>query len=207
MLTLITIILTSTVLSAIVTGIVNSNMKRKELEVKIRLDEKNKWIFNLDIKLIEHIENVNNYCGDLMEYSMTKSKNIDKKTDKLITDKIVNRLLNVKKTHNNLIFYIYQVEYVDSQKDKVEEIIGKIVDITNDQKDKVLEYTSFENLQNRKITIDDIKKEMGKSEKQLAEYTYKLSEEMGKLIRLEKKEMTKKIFKSKFKEIFLRIMN
>lgn len=194
MLTLIFIILSSTVISALVTGIVNSNMKRKELEVKIKLDEKNKWIANLDKKMNEHIENVNAYSGELMDYSMKKNKTIDQETEKFITDSIVNRLLTVKSTHNNLIFYIYQIEYEEIEKKKVEKIIGNITDIINKQKNQVLNYT---NSTNSNITIQDLKKQMGKSERKLAKNTYKLSEKMGKLVRLEKMKMTDEILKTK----------
>lgn len=199
MLTLIAIILSSTVISAIVTGIVSSRMKRKELEVQINLDEKNRWIINLDTRLMEHIENVNNYFVELIKYADFKNEDIDIKTYQSKTDNLSNRLLSVKKTHNNLIFYIYQVEHALNQKEKVEEIIGEITNISNKQMKDVLTYIESKN---NEMTISDLKEKLIEKEKQLADNTYELSKEIGELIRLEKKEMTNKILKSKSKKMF-----
>ncbi|MCD8760790.1 hypothetical protein [Mammaliicoccus sciuri] len=199
MLTLITIILSSTVISAIVTGIVSSKMKRKELEVQINLEEKNRWIINLDTILIEHIDNVNNYFVEFIKYADFKNEDIDIKTSQNRRDNLSNRLLSVKKTHNNLIFYIYQVEYVHNQKEKVEKIIGEITDISNKQMEDVLTYIEPKD---NTLTISELKEKLIETEKKLADNTYELSKEIGELIRLEKIEMTNKILKSKSKKIF-----
>ncbi|MEB7783063.1 hypothetical protein [Mammaliicoccus sciuri] len=199
MLTIITIILSSTVISAIVTGIVSSRMKRKELEVQINLDEKNKWILNLDKNLIEHIDNVNKYLLELIKYSNIKIEKMNLNDYQNRTDNLSNRLLSVKKTHNNLIFYIYQVEYAHNQKEKVEKIIGKITNISNKQMEDVLTYIKSKD---KTMTISDLKEKLVKTEKYLADNTYELSKEIGELIRLEKIEMTNKILKSKSKKMF-----
>lgn len=191
MLTVITIILSSSVLAALFTSLTNLYMKRKELYVQIKLEEKNKWLSEISEGIKEYTSRVVDYNNELMRYSIEEINEIE----------IANKLILCKKAHNNLILYIYQADYNNQGIEEIENIIGEVTDIINNQREIVNNYLY------RKIAYKELTNEMGKSEIEIGKKTYELSEKLGTLIRLEKKELINATLKSRTKKILIEIFN
>jgi len=190
MLTLITIILSSSVLAALFTSLTNLYLKRKELYVQIKLEEKNKWITDIDNGIKQYTSKVTDYNNDLMRFSKNE---IDR-------NNIANKLILCKKAHNNLIFYIYQAEYNIERIEEIESVMEEVTDTINIQRENVIKF------KNNEISYGELSDAMGISEKEIGGKTYEISEKLGVLIRLEKMELTNVALSNIIKKITAKVL-
>lgn len=125
-----------------------------------------------------------------MNYSLFK------KTD----EEISFELISCNKSHNNLVFYLYQTEYNHSLVEEIIEIMDYITLATNEQREKVIDYRN--KVQNDKCSYDykvELSKNMKTAEDKIGSKNYELAEKIGKLVRLEKVEITNEIIGSNWK--------
>lgn len=177
--TFIITVLSSTVIAAIISGFISLQINKKELEVKLKLEQNNKWIENINKSHNDYINSTIQYMNDLMAFSLKK---IDE-------EHIVKSLNETNKTYNVLSFFMQQSEYNLSSVRNAEKYMEKNTEILNKQREEVMKY-----LRN-KLGISVLKEKMGEAENELGENHNRLSEKLGIMVRVQKEEMTKDIIK------------
>jgi len=177
--TFIITVLSSTVIAAIISGFISLQINKKELEVKLKLEQNNKWIENINKSHNDYINSTIQYMNDLMAFSLKK---IDE-------EHIVKSLNETNKTYNVLSFFMQQSEFNLSSVRNAEKYMEKNTEILNKQREEVMKY-----LRN-KLGISVLKEKMGEAENELGENHNRLSEKLGIMVRVQKEEMTKDIIK------------
>jgi len=177
--TFIITVLSSTVIAAIISGFISLQINKKELKVKLKLEQNNKWIENINKSYNDYINSTIQYMDDLMAFSI-------KKVDE---DHVVKSLNEINKTHNVLSFFMQQSEYSLSSVKNVEEYMENNIRILNEQREEVMKF-----LRN-KLEISVLKEKMGEAENELGENNNRLSEKLGIMVRVQNEEMTKDIIK------------
>lgn len=177
--TFIITVLSSTVIAAIISGFISLQINKKELEVKLKLEQNNKWIENINKSHNDYINSTIQYMNDLMAFSLKK---IDE-------EHIVKSLNETNKTYNVLSFFMQQSEYNLSSVRNAEKYMEKNTEILNKQREEVMKY-----LRN-KLGISVLKEKMGEAENELGENHNRLSEKLGIMVRVQNEEMTKDIIK------------
>src|SRR5699024_9963029 len=172
-------VLSSTVIAAIISGFISLQINKKELKVKLKLEQNNKWIENINKSYNDYINSTIQYMDDLMAFSI-------KKVDE---DHVVKSLNEINKTHNVLSFFMQQSEYSLSSVKNVEEYMENNIRILNEQREEVMKF-----LRN-KLEISVLKEKMGEAENELGENNNRLSEKLGIMVRVQNEEMTKDIIK------------
>lgn len=185
-------ILTSTVLSTIISGFVNSSIKTRELRVKINLEEKNKWYISVNEIYNELLVASRKHMEILFEHTVHKKNN---------NEDILKALAEHDDKHSNLIFLIYQCSYVS--KNEIDEVIKSIENIRRILILTQNIYHKREKQKNQKL----IAKWMKKVDELLSIEKIKLSKKIAYLIKNERKNMTDEITKNKIKEIIVSIIN
>lgn len=158
------------------TAFTNFQIKSKEIYVQTKLEEQNKWITNLNESQRNYIDAITAYNMALMRYSVNE----------ITTFEISKKLIETNKAHNNLIFYIYQSEFSTPLIKDIEKITREITETINKQRKATLEYKV------EKIKKTDLKEIASECEANIGSKNYELSEKLGILIRIEKKELTNK---------------
>ncbi|NHM91856.1 MULTISPECIES: hypothetical protein [Staphylococcus] len=110
-------VLSSSVIAACITYIANTKIKNKELLVKIKLEEQNKWIMNVDESLKKFVGLNLDYPKDLVDYSLYK----------ISEDEISKQMMELNKAQHSLVFYIHQLEYNQKSVKDIMDIIQNIV--------------------------------------------------------------------------------
>lgn len=177
--TFIITVFSSTVIAAIISGFISLQINKRELEVKLKLEQSNKWIENINKSHNDYINSTIQYMNDLMAFSLKK---IDE-------EHIVKSLNETNKTYNVLSFFMQQSEYNLSSVRNAEKYMEKNTQILNKQREEVMKY-----LRNN-LGISVLKEKMGEAEHELGKNHNRLSEKLGIMVRVQKEEMTKDIIK------------
>ncbi|WP_436938294.1 hypothetical protein [Staphylococcus xylosus] len=189
-----TSLISSSVVAAIITYLSNTKIKNKELLVKIKLEEQNKWISNVDESLRKFVGLNLEYLKDLIDYSLNK---IDE-------DEISKQMMELNKAQHSLVFYIHQLEY---NREPVKEIMDIIQNIVEKIDSQTIAAQKFRNSDGRKALeairkIGDITTE---NEKELGDNNIELAMKIGGLVREEKKALANEVIESKFNKTLLEI--
>ncbi|AMG33599.1 hypothetical protein [Staphylococcus saprophyticus] len=177
---ILTSLISSSVVAAIITYLSNVKIKNKELIVQIKLEEQNKWIANIDKSLEKFVECNIEYLNALYEYSL----------DKLDDRKISEYLLSSYKAQHSLTFYINQNEYNDELAAIIMDTIEEIVTTLKAQLTICAEVRSGH---------EDFKKvynEMDNNEVNLGQFNVDLAMKVGNLAKEEKKALANEATKS-----------
>lgn len=189
-------VLSSSVVVACITYITNTKIKNKELLVKIKLEEQNKWINNVDESLKKFVGLNLEYLKDLIDYSFNK---IDE-------DEISKQMMELNKAQHSLVFYIHQLEY--NQK-SVEEIMNIIQNIVKKIESQTTATQEFRNSDGRKDSeairkISDITSE---NEKEIGNSNIELAMKVGELLKGEKKALANEVIENKFTKTLIKIFD
>lgn len=193
MTTFIITILTSSVLAAIISGLVNYSIKTKEIRVQINLEEKNRW-YNSVNKVYPELLSAS---SEHMEKLFLHIKNKDE-------DKSIQDILNVLKEHENnhytLTFLIRQCSYVPQN--EIDEVLRSMDDIR-----RILLLTQNIYYKSKKKSNEElVKKWMRKVEVLLSLEKIKLSKKVAYLVKNERQIMTYEITKNRMIEIVLSLI-
>ena len=193
MTTFIITILTSSVLAAIISGLVNYSIKTKEIRVQINLEEKNRW-YNSVNKVYPELLSAS---SEHMEKLFLHIKNKDE-------DKSIQDILNVLKEHENnhytLTFLIRQCSYVPQN--EIDEVLRSMDDIR-----RILLLTQNIYYKSKKKSNEElVKKWMRKVEVLLSLEKIKLSKKVAYLVKNERQIMTQEITKNRMIEIVLSLI-
>ncbi|MGS0645942.1 hypothetical protein [Staphylococcus hominis] len=193
MTTFIITILTSSVLAAIISGLVNYSIKTKEIRVQINLEEKNRW-YNSVNKVYPELLSAS---SEHMEKLFLHIKNKDE-------DKSIQDILNVLKEHENnhytLTFLIRQCSYVPQN--EIDEVLRSMDDIR-----RILLLTQNIYYKSKKKSNEElVKKWMRKVEVLLSLEKIKLSKKVAYLVKNERQIMTHEITKNRMIEIVLSLI-
>lgn len=191
MTTFIITILTSSVLAAIISGLVNYSIKTKEIRVQLNLEEKNRWY-----------NSVNKVYPELL---LASTEHMEKlffciKYEDENTEDIVKFLKEHENKHYTLTFLILQCSYVS--KDEIDEVLRSIDNIR-----RILRITQNIYFKSKKQSNERlVHKWMRKVDGLLSLEKVKLSEKIGYLVKNEKQIMTHEITKNKMIEVVLSII-
>lgn len=193
MTTFIITILTSSVLAAIISGLVNYSIKTKEIRVQINLEEKNRW-YNSVNKVYPELLSAS---SEHMEKLFLHIKNKDE-------DKSIQDILNVLKEHENnhytLTFLIRQCSYVSQN--EIDEVLRSMDDIR-----RILLLTQNIYYKSKKKSNEElVEKWMRKVEVLLSLEKIKLSKKVAYLVKNERQIMTHEITKNRMIEIVLSLI-
>lgn len=193
MTTFIITILTSSVLAAIISGLVNYSIKTKEIRVQINLEEKNRW-YNSVNKVYPELLSAS---SEHMEKLFLHIKNKDE-------DKSIQDILNVLKEHENnhytLTFLIRQCSYVPQN--EIDEVLRSMDDIR-----RILLLTQNIYYKSKKKSNEElVEKWMRKVEVLLSLEKIKLSKKVAYLVKNERQIMTHEITKNRMIEIVLSLI-
>ena len=174
-------LLSSVVVSAVISGLISLLVNKKELEVKLRLDEKNKWIENVTLAHHDYIINVSSYKHDLMSFSLEEISRLN----------MAKSLNEVNRAYYSLTFLLYQAEYMPDEVLSIKDIIQEIEFTLDNQKKAVMEYRTG------KLNRNLLEKEMHTAELKTAKFLEELSKEIASLVRNEKQKMISGIIRMK----------
>lgn len=221
MLTLIAIVLSSSLLAAIFTGVTNIIMKNKELMVKLTLEDKNKWSecinksYNFHSQIVTeqlnlHIEIFALYLkfGTSVRNSSIKKDNFNKELD-LLNEKVESISSCMKKTikkhdvaYNDLIFLIHQSTYVSEC-----EVTKLINDIDNIRIDLVFLIHKKKEVKFDKFSNQEIENFVYETENSIMKKKRDISEDLAKLVKNEKEYMVEDILKGNIFTFVLKFFN
>ncbi|MGO3050367.1 hypothetical protein CD110_04725 [Staphylococcus casei] len=187
-------VLSSSVIVACITYIANTKIKNKELLVKIKLEEQNKWIRNVDESLKKFVELDSEYLKGLIDYSLNK---IDE-------DEISKQIMELNKAQHSLVFYIHQLEYNKSSVEEVMDIIQNIVEKIDSQTTAAQEFRSVNYYQSEKA-IKKISNITSENEKEIGDSNIELAMKIGELAKEEKKALANEVIESKFTKVLIGI--
>lgn len=185
-------VLSSSVIVACITYIANTKIKNKELLVKIKLEEQNKWIRNVDESLKKFVGLNIEYLKGLIDYSWNQ---ID-------SDNLSKQLMELNKAQHSLMFYINQIEYNEKSVQEVMDIIENIVEIMDNHT------TAIEHFKRVNKTEKEISKMLditGENEEKLGRANIKLGIKLGELAKEEKKSLAKEVIENKMTKILIGI--
>lgn len=186
-------VLSSSVIAAIVTYLMNIKIKNKELLVQIKLEEQNKWSSKVDESLKKFVCLNLEYSKGLIDYSLNKIGN----------DEISTQIMELNKSQHSLIFYINQLEYSEKSAEETMSIIQDIVKTIDTQ-------TSVAQCFRAKKEITD--KEMDKMrdttveiEKIIGEKNISLAIKLGKLAKEEKRALANEVIENRATKTLMKI--
>ena len=111
--TFIITVLSSTVIAAIISGFISLQINKKELKVKLKLEQNNKWIENINKSYNDYINSTIQYMDDLKKRMgnaiLTEMRNVDKEErTSLFRQKIAARqLYTTEKGNQGTLFQRY----------------------------------------------------------------------------------------------------
>lgn len=187
-------VLSSSVIVACITYIANTKIKNKELLVKIKLEEQNKWIRNVDESLKKFVGLNLDYLKALVDYSL----------DEINEDVISKQMMELNKAQHSVVFYIHQLEYNQKSVKEIMDIIQNIVKKIEIQTSAAQE---FRNNHGRKDLVawrkmGDITTE---NEKEIGSSNIELAMKIGELAKEEKKALANEVVENKVIKILIEI--
>ncbi|WP_436952868.1 hypothetical protein [Staphylococcus shinii] len=185
-------VLSSSVIVACITYIANTKIKNKELLVKIKLEEQNKWIKNINDSMNIFVKCNIEYFKALLDYS----------NNQIEPTEIPRYLLASYKAQHALVFYVNQNEFNEEKTEEIMDIIESIVHVANSQND------ISKKIKNKEIEQKDIvniEKKVEENETELGESNVKLAKKIGELAKYEKKALADEVIDSKFMKVLIRI--
>ncbi|MEY8603515.1 hypothetical protein AALK46_07295 [Staphylococcus nepalensis] len=187
-------VLSSSVIVACITYIANTKIKNKELLVKIKLEEQNKWISNVDESLKKFVGLNLEYLKDLIDYSLNK----------LDEDEISKQMMELNKAQHSLVFYIHQLEYNQKSVKDIMDIIQNIVEKIDSQTIAAQKFRNSEGRKDLKAIrkIGDITTE---NEKGIGDSNIELAMKIGGLAKEEKKDLANEVIENKCTKILIEI--
>lgn len=185
-------VLSSSVIVACITYIANTKIKNKELLVKIKLEEQNKWIRNVDESLKKFVGLNIEYLKGLTDYSWNQ---ID-------SDNLSKQLMELNKAQHSLMFYINQIEYNEKSVQEVMDIIENIVEIMENYTTAIEHFKRVNKTEKEISKMFDI---TGESEEKLGRANIKLGIKLGELAKEEKKSLAKEVIENKMAKILIGI--
>lgn len=193
MTTFIITILTSSVLAAVISGLVNYSIKTKEIRVQINLEEKNRWYNSVNKVYPELLSASSEHMEKIFLHIKNKNK-----------DKGIQDILNVLKEHENkhytLTFLIRQCSYVPQN--EIDEVLRSMDDIR-----RILLLTQNIYYKSKKEGNEKfVEKWMRKVEVLLSLEKIKLSKKVAYLVKNERQIMTHEITKNRMIEIVLSLI-
>ncbi|RIP35893.1 hypothetical protein BUZ14_04375 [Staphylococcus gallinarum] len=183
-------VLSSSVIVACITYIANTKIKNKELLVKIKLEEQNKWIRNVDESLKKFVGLNIEYLKGLTDYSWNQ---ID-------SDNLSKQLMELNKAQHSLMFYINQIEYNEKSVQEVMDIIENIVEIMENYTTAIEHFKRVNKTEKEISKMFDI---TGESEEKLGRANIKLGIKLGELAKEEKKSLAKEVIENKMTKILI----
>lgn len=189
-------VLSSSVIAAIVTYIMNTKIKNKELLVQIKLEEQNKWMSNIDKSLRRFVELNLEYLKGLIDYSLGTIDN----------DTISKQMMELNKAQHSIIFYINQLEYNEKSVEEIMDIIQYIVEKIDKQTTVAQDFRSSDTRKDSEA-IKNIGNITMESEREIGVSNIKLAMELGKLVKEEKKAFANEVIENKTTKTLMKIFN
>lgn len=192
MTTFIITILTSSVLAAIISGLVNYSIKTKEIRVQLNLEEKNRW-YNSVNKVYPELLSASSEHMEELFFCIRDDENGN-------TKNILKALKEHENKHYTLTFLILQCSYVP--KNEINEVLRSIDDIRRILILTQNIYHKSKKQSNKKL----IEKWMRKVDYCLSSEKVELSKKIGYLVKNERQIMTREITKNKMIEVALSVI-
>ncbi|MGW7972402.1 hypothetical protein BU604_10920 [Staphylococcus arlettae] len=181
-------VLSSTVVAAIVTGIINKSLKIKELKTQVNLQENQEWIKNLDLAFEDFIEKSNKYTIALSRYLVNE----------LDYFKLSDHIFSLNNSFYKIVFYLSQVEYSQEEVCNISSLIQSMIDENNELREKVLHYHEILETDETLETDENLMSYLENVEERMDGFSLNLAELLGEMISREKGNMIHHIIDSDY---------
>lgn len=179
-------IISSTVVSALVTGAFNNKAKRKELKMNANLQEKHEWITRISLSFSNYIQSINKYSVELSKCIVGTIK----------INELSPQVIIINNYASELHYYIEQVDYQSEYLKEVQNTLDEITKLF----DKMWDSANgvWNNIHKRGIAIPekDLMPILSDFEKDINKLSIQFSKNLGALVKEEKNSMIDTVLNS-----------